>query len=175
MSTMFFCAECEGDLKRLLLEGLLVPSKVSTYGELAVARILFGKKFRDGAAFRDFIVGSKDYECIEFPVDSKRSEDYVQAVRRKRSQTLCVEEKEESSVSVNNDFFYLIADYIEDLTKTVVYVYPAFVVLRTGRAGRDFASDRAICFEEDDTSEGLESKEMCVGLVRLGKQVSPRH
>ena len=103
MSTMFFCAECEGDLKRLLLEGLLVPSKVSTYGELAVARILFGKKFRDGAAFRDFIVGTKDYECIEFPVDSKRSEDYVQAVRRKRSQTLCVEEKEESSVSVNSD------------------------------------------------------------------------
>ena len=79
-------------------------------------------------------------------------------------------------MSVNNDFFYLIADYIEDLTKTVVYVYPAFVVLKTGRAGRDFASDRAICFKEDDTSEGLESKEeMCVGLVRLGKQVSPRH
>ena len=114
---MFFCAECEGDLKRLLLEGLLVPSKVSTYGELAVAKILFGKKFRDGAAFRDFIVGSKDYE---FPVDSKRSEDYVQTVRRKRSQTLCVEEKEESSVSVNNDFFYLIADYIEDLTPASV-------------------------------------------------------
>ena len=85
-----------------------------------------------------------------------------------------VGEKEASTILVHSEFFYLAAECIEEEINIKVFVDPEFIVFETGRPGRNYTSDIAVCQEdrEEDAEAENETEGATVGLLKDPPTVS---